>query len=397
MDSTRIDGYFDIRRLDLNVVSHYNNAWELSSSQLYPSDVINIVIENTTTITPQKINSTAGPEAIFVTLIRDGHARLFEGYSSHDGMLFFIQTDQYPELMKINRNEPGTFLKTYFNAACAVNQKITYKRYSLETALDAYSRCLGWKEELSTSKVEEKSRVTIWTGPRIGYFSTKPTVTGVQYSSIIPPQAGIGTISGDYEHLSGPIFAFDLQSDFFRYFSFRTGFAFSQRKLISKGNITTSGHYYNWAYEVSDPITFSYTRWEVPFEALFYAQPKWKVTPFFGAGINLIGTSNVKLQKNFTAPRNQFEPSVYSFTMEEVIASIPKNMRIIDSPHLFWSLKAGLSFRLGHNARLETSMRFMQQGDEFYHGNNYHIVGAKNYFEYNIAFYIPLYQPTPLP
>lgn len=346
-DSLRKSGFFALDGLDNNIVRYYVTETDPNPVKLTPGDAVYIEGTSGWEVFTQNVVFEQKPEKIFIVSVLSGDIRLYRGYSEKQGKLFFLSTRDRPAIMPINKHAPGPFLKTYFSG-CEITHPVEYTENSLLRVLEKYGACRGLKS--APVVISYKKKISVSFGLKGSYYSGEPNVKDFY--------------GGNYAAVSGWSPGAIMQVNVVERFSLRAGIAWYSKKLSSDTLERSIIHQDPWSFNYRDPVEFSVSSLEIPLEVVWVILPRKSLTPYFSIGGGVAFPLQSKLEKHFTAPI-YFEPSVFSFTLDEVIAAIPDKMTPVKQAFFSGAAQIGILKKFKNQSVLDLGLRYASSNEKY--------------------------------
>lgn len=374
-DSIPVNGYFDLTLSAFNSIPFYKQESKDKTLELYPADVSSIHTEDGSFLLPIRLKTQDGFSEIFANRIFNAEVSLFEG-RIHGEDVFFLYSNKLPELKRINKQAPEIFLRTYLGEKCGPDRSVKYAKYNLTEALKKYTICSG-AEFKAPPKNHFKLNLAL--GLRAGFYHSSPKVTGF--------------FGNEYNTLSGPIIGGDFQIGIIKNLFARIGFAYNQSTLLKEKGKKVGYKFRGWPFTYTDPLQFSYTTYEFPFELVWQFNKGKKIAPFVGIGINYIRTTIPTTEQYFTVP-DPFDYGFYSFNEVDILNSLLGQMKVEKQPSISGQLKGGGIIRLKNKSFFELDFRYAPRKQAYYldtTNNNFPLlVNNSGWLDLSLAYYLPL-------
>ncbi len=349
-------GSFSFANLSSNVIHFYHNDGDAALKKLFPNDVTEVFIEGNPeiVISTTDVTYVDNTETIFIVPKLVGQFTFYEGFSSEEGKLFFIKTNDRPEVVRINRQSPRRFFKTYLGECGNESYKpIPYTRNSLLKVLTDYHECLYPNQSYHVF-AQELNPLKLKFGVNAFLSTANPTLTG--------------HYKGDYESFTTGGIGVTLRLNVTSSFSLNAGINYLPKTIFQpdsvdhKIGLPIGQTYYEVYYRA--PIKLTYSTLEIPlsFSYHFYNK-KRNFAPFISAGASVLIHFNREVVNDF----GSWQYSVPAFPdgldpeFPELTGGMMNNKAF--SPGFFMEL--GLAKVLFEKVQLELSARYTYEIDYF--------------------------------
>ncbi|HLP96770.1 MAG TPA: hypothetical protein VK168_22165 [Saprospiraceae bacterium] len=380
-DSTREDGYFYLEEHVFGIIDFYLSDKGDKTKVLRPEDVYLIATDKGSVLLP--LVTTDGSKSIFIRRLIAAGASLYEG-KIDKANVYYINSINNPELIKVNKTAPQAFLSAYLGEKCAPATPIRYHKSELVSAINKYGKCMGFP---IVKPAKKPFLLNVSVGLRGTYYNQSPSTSGYY---IFPFKPVDGFITGG-----------DIMVGLLKSLHLRVGIA--RTKIVMRGADGTIFPYFfrGFPFEFVGPFQFSYQSDELPIELIWYWNKSRKFSPLFGGGVTYIWASNPIIDQDLIGPVD-FKPNLYSFTKEEVQAEFFNGELItLGNPRKFWQFRAGFLYRIHKRLSLEFTARYMKRQELFYYTGaeppaGYFFKTHQSWFDYSLAIYLPLVINKPI-
>lgn len=278
-----ITGYFDLEYLKSNKIYFNKDNTPKSVSKLDISTISVIVLDRGLTIQPINITANKKEETIYIYTIIAGKINLFQGFSNENEEIFFINCDDIPNIKRINKTDPQTFLYTYFKS-CNTTQRrdIWYNTSSLKSAITMFGEC--YKPDIQNLKLSTT-------------YKTAKLDIGIKPSLMLIKSKSTGWFEGEYKGFLSAGISLAVRINFSSFLSFNTGFTAFSKKLTPIDTFKTTYYNVNYTpYPVSGYPVVKYHFFEMPFGLNYHFKSVLNgFKPVVGLGGSLIATPNRQL------------------------------------------------------------------------------------------------------
>ncbi len=209
-------------------------------TEFRPSDVKSARIADAFDIYSRQVVMNQDTSMVFVLQILSGHYSLYEGQSPPQGVLFYLSSEQRPQLTRINQRAIVPQFDTYFgDCARKSAKKPGYDREQLKSFVQEMNRCTG--PEKTTSSFRAGFRPSFSLGIQTGF--TYNTVPGYDNNDIFY-NATLGPSARPYAGIN-------LMLNLFPTLSLVSGLVYQDKSAISD----SVSNYLDRAYQITNPNT----------------------------------------------------------------------------------------------------------------------------------------------
>lgn len=146
----KVEGYFDLELFRENIINIKESQDAANSKKLLVEDVEKIVLikneKDSSVIMTQNLIYKEQKETIYIEYLLRGAINLFRGFSKNENEIFYISSNDLPQIRRINKANPKTYLFTYFQKCDDVKRTIKhvyYDKASLEQTVILFANCLN--------------------------------------------------------------------------------------------------------------------------------------------------------------------------------------------------------------------------------------------------------------
>lgn len=253
----KVQGVFDLEFINNNSVRFKDLKQDAVSRLLPINEVEKIVVftenKDSSVILTQKLVFNGTEEKIYLQYLQKGEINLFRGYSKIENQVFYISTNDLPDLRKINRADPKQFFTVYFKGCEETKRKITevlYERTSLELALRQYAECSHKsmaEQSKAKTQVLKKKPISVGFAVQGGLF--KPDLGAGYYKEapfkLISSSTGLNV---------------NLQMEIFDGYTLSCGYNYSFSKMVTTNSTVLYPNIKKIGFNKSDfvPIELKY-------------------------------------------------------------------------------------------------------------------------------------------
>jgi hypothetical protein len=275
--------FFDLDFLRQNRLEIKQSITDKKSIPLSINDVEKIILENgdkdTAIILTQKLNFKGQIEKIYIEYLLKGKVNLFRGFSEKENEVYYISSNELPDIRRINKANPRAFLMVYFKNCKVAESKIRqvyYDHTSLSQAIGKLSDCSDSIASPNQTKYKVRFNKSISLGITGTVGIIQPSIETNYFGSPIK----VNSFS------SG--FGLNIQFNISNRLSIVTGFSYLQNNIVAKDSIgeQVKGDWgSNFLYKTKYDMDYSYLEL-TPIEVKYRWQIENKsIIPVFSLGI----------------------------------------------------------------------------------------------------------------
>ncbi len=358
-----VTGYFNLEKVKNNRIDYYRTPEKQDKVVLIPSDVKEIITQDSNSIYTQEVFLNPTTEKIFLYNLIMGEASLFVGKPSTGKEIFYVRLSDKNEMKRINEANPNALLFTlYPDCKKAISNNVRYNSDDLTKNFIKLNQCLNPKYVVIKNK--ELNRNLMNYGFRLMTAYNKPTTSLWWNTSSTHPYQNFGI-------------GLDANLNISKSLSFDFGLWLTRRKiLVDSFNIVRGLIYfrdqkplYNYILYYHSDVDMRFSTWEIPLQLTYHfnkLHKKWR--PFISVGFSIMYSTNYNISKDIDLPKtveygsNTPSPASLGLTLPSFMSS-PIIVEGRDHYSLFASV--GTYYKLNDHSFLNMGMKYANDAQYF--------------------------------